>query len=443
MFEQQSYEQTTDRIEDAPVAAETELFNNYEIKTWDFNPRIYKIVGAAAVLNILFFTVLAQTNVLTARGCQSPFVGNVCTVLDMAYVGAVLFGTDREVADLAYERTQLEPGDEVTFISMDGVEPQFEYPPGYFKLANPEQFQTDPLTGFDNVNPGFSTNIPQYTPPAPRNDLASRPQRTPKPIKGNPIVGEVKDPWGEETETADNGAKPGSGKPGDGTVADKRKPEQTPVEPVEESQPDRLGVFINKRPLREGADETIAKIDSGVVDLTKSFKASIAGSLGKGKDGKTIVLVKPKPVPSDPNIPNDPAMEKLAQDWILRVGDAGWFGHLYNLNVRNVVITVEQNNDQFVATVRADQPSENDARTVQSGLNTMLNLAKGWTTGDEQMFLSEMETSYEGKIFFVKFEMPKDQVQELIQRKLAESKSKEVKPSGNAGFRPGNATAVK
>lgn len=442
MFEQESYEQPVDQTVEAPAAADTELFNNYEIRPWEFNPRIYKIVGAAAVLNILFFTVLAQTNVLTARGCQSPFVGNVCTVLDMAYVGTVLFGTDREVADLAYERTQLEPGDEVTFISMDGVEPQFEYPTGYFKLANPEQFQTDPLAGFDNVNPGFPSNVTPYTPPAPRNDLAARPQKTPKPIKGNPIVGEVKDPWGEETETADNGAKPGNGKPGEGTVADKGKPEQTP-EPVEESQPDRLGVFINKRPLREGADETIAKIDSGAIDLTKSFKASIAGSLGKGKDGKTIVLLKPKPVTSDPNIPNDPAMEKLAQDWILRVGDAGWFGHLYTLNVRNVVVTVEQNADQFIATVRADQPSENDARMVQSGLNTMLNLAKGWTDGDEQLFLSEMEASYEGKIFFLKFDMPKAQVQELIQRKLAESKSKEVKPSGNAGFRPSNATAAK
>lgn len=442
MFEQESYKQE----QAAPEVQDGELFNNYEIKTWELTPRIYKILGLSVLANILIFATFAQTNLLTMRGCDSPFVGNVCTVLDMAYVGTVLFGTEREVADLAYERTQLGEADDITFISMDGVEPQFEYPEGYFKLANPEQFVTDPLAAYDPGNTGFTPGFPSYTPPnpTPRNDLATRPQKLPKAVK-DAVVGEVKDPWGDDTETEDDGTKPGK-KPGSETVAEKGgKPNASPkpVDVVEESQQDKLGVYINKRPLREGADETLAKIDSGAVDLSKSFKASISGSLGLAKDGKTIILLNPKPVPNDPKVPNDPAMEKLAQDWIIRVGDAGWLGHLHNLNVRKVVISVEQNADQFLATVRADQPTENAAKVVASGLNSMLSLAKGWTDGDEQLFLSEMETSNEGKIFVLKFDMPKAQVQELIQRKLAESKTKEQKPNGNAGFRPSDATAAK
>ena len=298
MFEQESYSQE----QGAPEVQEGELFNNYEIKTWELTPRIYKILVVSVLANILIFAAFAQTNLLTMRGCDSPFVGNVCTVLDMAYVGTVLFGTEREVADLAYERTQLGEADDITFISMDGVEPQFEYPEGYFKLANPEQFLADPLAAYDPSNTGIAAGIPNYSSnPTVRNDLTKRPQKLPKKVK-DAVVGEIKDPWGDDTDTEDDGTKAGKGKPGDKSVADKSvKPEPSPkpADPVEESQPDKLGVFINKRPLREGADETIAKIDSGAIDLTKSFKASIKGSLVWAKTGK-LLYFNPNTVPTDP-----------------------------------------------------------------------------------------------------------------------------------------------
>ena len=106
------------------------------------------------------------------------------------------------------------------------------------------------------------------------------------------------------------------------------------------------------------------------------------------------------------------------------------------------MISVEQNADQFLATVTADQPSENSANQVASGLRSYLALALGWTDGDEKLFLSEMEATSKGKAFLLRFDMPKAQVQELIHA-AAESKTKEQKPNGNAGFRPSEVTAAK
>ena len=47
---------------------EQELFQSYEVKNWDFSPRIYKILAASAIFNVLALLVVAQTNVLTTKG---------------------------------------------------------------------------------------------------------------------------------------------------------------------------------------------------------------------------------------------------------------------------------------------------------------------------------------------------------------------------------------
>src|SRR5207249_4310863 len=109
-----------------PVAAsaqEGDLFNNYEIKGWLSAPGLSKIVGFSAVVNIVAILVVAQTSLLTMKGCDSPLVGSVCQVLDTVYVGSLLFGTDREYVDAAYDRTELEPDDDITYIDASNITP--------------------------------------------------------------------------------------------------------------------------------------------------------------------------------------------------------------------------------------------------------------------------------------------------------------------------------
>ena len=58
MFEQYLFE--TEKVE-PPIAQDGDLFSQYEIKTWELSPRLYKIIGASALANLLALFVFAQS----------------------------------------------------------------------------------------------------------------------------------------------------------------------------------------------------------------------------------------------------------------------------------------------------------------------------------------------------------------------------------------------
>src|SRR5688500_7337020 len=196
MFEQELYNHEASELRTRPG----DLFHNYEIRNWNFSPRLYKILGVSAVFNILALFVIGSSGMLTTRGCESPFVGRVCQVLDTVYVGSLIFGTERDYVDAPYEKTDL--GDaEVTFVDVTGVTPPLTYPEGYFQLANPEQQftnVTDPMAGFSgNLIPGIPNptigggglvNTPAYAPPKNRNPIEGKLPTSP--------LDEVNDPDG-------------------------------------------------------------------------------------------------------------------------------------------------------------------------------------------------------------------------------------------------------
>ncbi len=447
MFEQQSY------AFDVPgdELREGDLFYKHEVGRWTFDNRIYAIFAGAAVFTFAFFGVIAQTPILTARGCDSPFVGSVCQVLDMAYVGSVLFGTEREMADAEYDRTELGDAD-VVWIDQTGVPAQMTYPEGYFQIANPEQFaqQQAMLNGTSSPYDFNPSGFPPISPPVqsgkslidtppqpPRNNPKARPSKLPNsPFDLSEVNGEggTEDKTGKAANTNSNKTDP--------KVA-QNKPSPSPSPAEDEAVEDKFGIFLNKRPMRVKAEETIADVNAKKVKLDTSFKVTIAGTLGLGKDGKTIVLKNAKPV-LDKNAPkNDPAMEKLVQDWILAVGDAGWFGYLDLLKSKQVVITIEQNDAELVASVKADQPSENLAKTAASGFNGLLQIAASQVKDDEKLFLEKATVTNQGNTFVLNFVIPKPVVQEMIQRKLAESAAGIQKPNGNATTPTSNNTAAK
>ena len=208
---------------------------------------------------------------------------------------------------------------------------------------------------------------------------------------------------------------------------------------------DQWGVFINKRPMKDKAKESLEKIEAQAVKIDTPFKVVISASLGLGKDGKTIVLKDPKPVVTNPPTQNDPVMEKFVQDWILAVGDAGWFGYMTRLDPKpkNLIITVEQNDTDLLASVKADQPTEEKAKTQASSLTVLLSGAVILAKGDDQTFLQKASVTSEGKAFVLNFTIPKPLVQEMVLRKLAESKEEPAKPNGNAAVKPDDNSAAR
>ena len=456
MFEQELYNNDVSEVRSQPG----DLFYEYEIKNWNFTPRLYKILAGSAVFNLLALFFIVQSDLLTRRGCDSPFVGRVCQVLDTVYVGSLIFGTESEYADADYAKTELEDAD-VTFIDVTGVTPPLNYPAGYFQLANPEQQftnVTDPMAGNGFLAPG----IPYSNPAIGGRGLINTPAIKPN-VNPNTVVGDL--PTGSPLgDVNDNPTIPGNrkgrrgGRPlgdvmananTDPTVANTNTSNTAntsaanQTENAEEAKEDQFGVFINKRPMKDKAKESLEKIESQSVKIDAPFKVVLSATLGLGKDGKTIVLKNPKPVVTNPPTKNDPIMEKFVQDWILAVGDAGWFGYLTRVDPKpkTLIITVEQNDTELIASVKADQPTENQAKTQSSSLGLLLSSAVLFAKGDEQMFLQKASVTSEGKAFVLNFTIPKPLVQEMIMRKLAESKDKETKPSGNAEVKPNDNTA--
>ena len=176
MFEQ-SY---VNQVPAQPIK-EGEFLYNYEIGSWKFTPRLYQILGASVVANLVLLAIFGQASFLTAKGCDSPLVDKVCQVLDTVYIGTMLFGTDREYADVAYDPTRLEPGDEVTFVDVSNLEAPLEYPEGYFQLANPEQFTAQDQA---SLNSGFLAPGIPITPPQTSQGLINTPQVLPTPNAG-------------------------------------------------------------------------------------------------------------------------------------------------------------------------------------------------------------------------------------------------------------------
>jgi hypothetical protein len=456
MFEQESYIQ---EVPGEPLRP-GDLFYNYEIKNWNFTPRLYKILAGSAIFNVVALVVIASSGMLTTRGCDSPFVGRVCQVLDTVYVGSLIFGTDREYADVDYTKTELEDAD-VTFVDVTGVTPPLTYPAGYFQLANPEQqFNnvTDPMAGNGFIAPGIPYSNPTIGGNGLINTPAIKPNANPNAVEGAlPTDG----PLGI---SPDNPTIPGNrkgrrgGKVSDSnTVADANSNTNTSgsntsnptvAESKDEASADKNGIFINKRPLKDKTTETLAQVDAGNVKLDKSFKVVITGTLGLAEDGKTVVLKNPKSTPVDKNFPADPALTKLAEQWVVAVGDAGWYGYFGVMDDkkgvgRKVTITIEQNDATFLANVRSEQPTPERANTIATALRNMMTFGALGANPDDLTFLKSTKTTSDANFLLVNFEMPKSQVQEMIQRKLAELKEKESKPNGNASVKSENDPAAR
>ncbi len=466
MFEQPLYE-----FEPAAAPLEdSDLFQNYELKSWIFTPRIIKIVALSAVVNIVAVLVVAQTSLLTLKGCDSPLVGSVCQVLDTVYVGALLFGTDREYIDAAYEKTELDEDSEITYIDVSNITPPLKYPGGYFEIANPEKFATPEMLdelAYTQGIPGIPNGLPLAQPSD--ESLFDTPQKVPTPnpnildgdLNGGhsynngggvyfPPVRSYKPKKPKKSKVSPTPEDTVPRNPDDDDVAQLEttpSPTPTPVATVEPAptpdgdvKEDKFGVFINKRPLTDGATETLEKLAANQIKLDATFKVGLMGTLGLAKDGKTVVLKNPKLI--DTGVSNHPAIETFVKEWILKLGDSGWLGHIEHLDEnkkvkeKRVQIILEQNDADFFATINAEQPDENTAKTLSSGLNTLLQLAASQTDGYEQVFLKAASSTPNGKSLTLNLRIPKPIVQEMMKQKLAEYQAKPKPTDSNAKTKP-------
>lgn len=419
---------------------EEELFDHYEIKSWSWTPRIYKIFAFSAIFNILFIVAVAQTNILRAKACDSPLVGGFCQVLDTLYVGGKVLSTDAEWGSKDYEQSKISDADVVWLDKTGIMEQPLNYPAGYFQIANPEQFlpeQNGMIPGMNDfptavttspAMPNPTTINPTINPTMPRNNggAFTKPAKLPK-VKGNEITGDFPTIGDMIPGDATNDA---TKKPNTNTTAENKKPEEKPKQSGLDTLP-FADEIINKKPLQDFSNVVLDKVAKKEVDLNKEFAITMVGTItDEGKfDPKKSAFLKSS---------GDQAMVDVAKLAIEAVGDSGLLTYLKRLDVNQIKFDLVQNEQGISVVIISDQKSENSAKKVSSGLNTAISLGKMTVKEEDTLaLLNAAKIESKEKSFILNFNLEKEIAQQLIKRQLekAEAKRKqaeETKPNSTA-----------
>lgn len=427
MFEQQSY---THRP--AEPTQEGDFLHNYEIKSWELGPRIYKILAVSAVLNLSVLVFIAQTDLLTRRGCDSPWAGRVCQVLDMAYVGTVLFGTERDFVDKEYEDIDLEDA-EITFIDVTGAEPLFQYPADYDQYANPEklaaqQALNDPsLSGYDSFS---NQNL--------GNDLASKPAVLPTP-NPNAVSGNIPDspfsfednPKPVRSKIDRNRRKPAGNANTDQTVAQNNANSNTNTAPPIQSDP-VAEVEINRRPMADLGNTINELREKNAINLESEFVVT-----GKGRLDKNGRL-DPKTFRYGTVAGKDETVVNIVKESIEAINEAGYLAYIKDIIGKDLAFTVQQGNENIEAMFQSELDNPSLAAQRKSSLDLLISLAKARKQGenasqndkDDLVLLDGVKTEVVGKTLTIKFVVPKAVAHPMIQRKLAEQAAEQKQPNG-------------
>ena len=457
---------------------EKELFQGYEIKNWNFTPRLYKLFGAAAVFNILLLFTVVQANVFTTRGCDSPLVGSFCQVLDTIYLGGTLLDTNTDLVSKEYQKTVIEDADaDVTFVDVSSATPPLTYPEGYFALANPESA----LAQMPEINGSFSMPPPTSFggfPGIPNptlnngNTLLTKPQVIPTP---NPKVlnGSIDDsPFTIEgmntgknslppVVSRNNNRPPPLKRPQFGNIKAPQSPSKSPMPPDDQKTADKkpdvnqpplksdavAEVELNKKPFEDLGDFINDSLEKKEVDLTKPFLVVMDGVIKD--DGK----LDPKKTRFT-KVEGDEKMREVARQAIEAVGDSGFLTYLKTSGVDKVNFTIVQDDKQINIILVSDQKTPERAKSSASLLNFTIG---GLKYADEKnvkkldenskTLIENSKITSDGKIFTLNFTLPKQAAQELISatlKKRAATKAEKEqtgKPNSTATVNPNQKTS--
>ncbi len=434
---------------------EQEIFQQYELKNWEFSPRFYKILGASAIFNILVVFGLAQANFLTAKSCDTPVMSSVCSVVDALYIGSAILDTDTGYVNEDYVKTELDDAD-ITFIDLSGQTPPLEYPAGYFAVANPETVTNDSIVEIpgmtqSNTNPTLgntyipgitgNTKNPVYKTPSTSTDLTKTKPVVPK--KNNNTVNEKdlpKSVFDNDSTVSKDETNKSTNKDTtkDQTTAQTNDGQKIESSPVQEK--------INRKPLEDLGDSLNEKIAKNELDLNKNFIVVMNGTLTKeGRlDKKTSKYVRSE---------GDEQMVIAAKDSIEAIGDSGFLIYLKNQNIDKANLTLAQNDEQIYIQLVSDMKDPNKANTAMSGLNAaiqgaMLLDANGMAKLDEssKLLIKNAKITTDGKNFILTVLIPKAEGQAMISKSLkdrAEKKNKQPNSNSEVSSKTKSETAEK
>ena len=192
---------------------------------------------------------------------------------------------------------------------------------------------------------------------------------------------------------------------------------------VSAQEADENGLYINKRPLKDWSMRFSEAVSSKKVDFNSPFVISISGTLALAKDGKTVIIEKPKLLSAEQPKGSDPSLVKLVEDAVTSASDSGWFAYLDALDrtkgPKIVNLVIRQDSSDFSLDVDYTMESENKVLASQSALSTIIQIGQMKAPADDdRLLLRNTRVSSEDKVLKIHFSSTKSAFWELIQRKV-------------------------
>ena len=181
---------------------------------------------------------------------------------------------------------------------------------------------------------------------------------------------------------------------------------------------------LNKRPLIDFAQVLNENLQEKEVNLKAPFSVTLEGVLDE--NGRFDVK-KSKFIKSE----GDAKMVEVVKNAMQAVNDSGVFGYLQNLKSNKLSWTLAQDETQLVSIMQSAQADENKAKTFASSYKLLISTAKLLHKDkDEEILLNYLTVTSQGNNVIFNMTMPKDEAQEMLQRKLTEVNQQ--KSAGNS-----------
>lgn len=137
-----------------------------------------------------------------------------------------------------------------------------------------------------------------------------------------------------------------------------------------QAEPDRHGVLIDKKPLRDFSTAALRKIDSGEVDPKAPFRVEFEAALdksGKYDSAKSSFILAE----------GTEATVALVKDAITAVAKSGVLGYAIQMERPvdgKLLISVSQTNDTFAAAIKSKASTTERAKVVVAALSNFLTI---------------------------------------------------------------------
>jgi len=128
------------------------------------------------------------------------------------------------------------------------------------------------------------------------------------------------------------------------------------------------------------------------------------------------------------------------------MNDSGYLQYLKDLSGKDLTIQITQDDTNVKAVIQSQLESDARAQTVSSGLSFLINFKKQEKESafadendkDDLVLLQNAAVKAQGRILMIGFNIPKADLQRMIQRKLAEQRNQPKQPDGTTEAKPAN-----